>query len=104
VSTLPLPIADEALNLDEVPRPDEPWPTIQRFAHTFHAYDRHGSFAACAAIAGARRRESLSDLRTCLFFEVRRWHHFGKDPDERAASYIRSLVADIRAALGERAR
>jgi hypothetical protein len=38
-------------------------------------------------------------LRTCLFFEQRRWRHFGDEPDEEAMEYIRSVVQKIRAKL-----
>ena len=39
---------------------------------------------------------ALADLRACLFFEQRRWHHFGDTPDEESMTYIWALVEAIR--------
>ena len=72
------------------------WDEIQRFALTFNAYEHCGSFEACAAVANARKAESLSDLRTCLFFEQRRWRHSGEEPDTNAMKYINSVLEQIR--------
>jgi hypothetical protein len=41
--------------------------------------------------------EELAELRNCLFFEPRRWNHYGHAPDEEAMKSIRRLVAQIRA-------
>jgi hypothetical protein len=90
-------VPDEALTLDLIPTPDASWHEIQEFALAFSGYSFHGSSEKCAEIANARRHETLSDLRTCLFFEQRRWHHFGRDPHDEAMVYIRSLVDGIRA-------
>ena len=38
---------------------------------------------------------SFEELRCCLFFEQRRWRHFGDDPDEAAAQAIRDLHAAV---------
>ena len=40
---------------------------ILRFAQSFNGYEFHGSFIACAQVARARRRETMTDLRTELF-------------------------------------
>ena len=40
--------------------------------------------------------QSLTDLRTCLFFESRRWEHFKKDPTKKGMIYIHALVEAIR--------
>lgn len=44
--------------------------------------------------------ETLREQRCCLFFEQRRWHHFGHGFDEETMKYARALVAAMRAALG----
>lgn len=82
---------------DDVPNPGAPWEQIIEFAHTFDAYEALGSFEASAEIANSRRHESLTDLRTCLFFEARRWRHFGEDPEGEDLAYIQSVVEKIRA-------
>jgi hypothetical protein len=41
--------------------------------------------------------DTFAELRTCLFFEQRRWRHIGEVPDAEAMAYIRDLVRQIRA-------
>jgi len=93
-------------DLDEgdLPPLEAQWWQIARFALTFDGYDHWGSFDKCAQMgnrwaAGYAQQqilpESLTELRTCLFFEQRRWHHFGQDPDEDSMMYIRALVEGI---------
>lgn len=68
-------------------------------------YDYWGSFDKCAEIGNKsleeykrsqKLPETLIDLRTSLFFEQRRWRHFGYEPDRSAMEYIQALVAAIR--------
>lgn len=70
------------------------------FAHTFDGYRHWGSFERCANVANSKEHDSLDSLRTCLFFEARRWRHGGELPDDEAISYWRSLVAAIRKRVG----
>ncbi|MDH4207576.1 MAG: hypothetical protein OEV76_01730, partial [Anaerolineae bacterium] len=86
-------IANEDLKESDVPLPDAGWYEIGRFALSCNGYEWWGSFAKCAEVANRAARafhesgtlrHSLTELRTCLFFEQRRWHHFGLDPDESA--------------------
>jgi hypothetical protein len=89
-------IVNKDLTLSNIPNPDVSWFEIGGFALTFDGYDVWGSFDKCAEIANARRHESLTVLRTCLFFEQRRWRHFEENPDEETMVYIRGLVEAIR--------
>ena len=98
----PEPIDNEHLRLSDVPEESADWASIQRFALRFDGYQAHGSFQKCAAIANKPRHDTLTDLRTCLFFEQRRWRHFGEHPDDKAMAYIRSLVEQIRTTLAMR--
>lgn len=100
----PKHIANGDLRLEKLPRNDADWETIQRFALTFDGYSHWGSFDRCAEIAESQRRETLTDVRTCLFFEQRRWRHYGEEPDERAIVYIRALLEDIRTRVAARER
>lgn len=84
------------LTLEDVPPPNAGWQEIQEFALTFDGYQFWGSFEKCAEIANAHRNHSLVELRTCLFFEQRRWRHFGEEPDEKAMDYIMNLINEIR--------
>jgi hypothetical protein len=96
-ATPPDEIPNDRLTVAKIPREDATWSEIVRFAHTFNTYKQLGSFERCAEIANSKRTETLTDLRTCLFFEQRRWNHFGAQPDADAMIYIRELLTMIRA-------
>lgn len=85
-----------SLNVESIPQPHADWAQIFAFAQSFNAYDHWGSFERCAEIANAKRGTTLEELRTCLFFEARRWRHFGEEPDDGAMAYIRGIVQSIR--------
>jgi hypothetical protein len=89
-------ISNADLTLEIVPDPDAPLDRISEFAATFDGYRHWGSFKKCAEIANAERHDSLTNLRSCLFFEWRRWHHFGDEPDAEAEDQWRHLVREIR--------
>lgn len=99
-------IANDALTAEDLPAPDDPyWGVIDRFALTYDGYTRWGSFERCANIGNAAADDyrdsgdlpdSLDALRTCLFFEQRRWRHFDEHPDDATMEYIRALVEAIR--------
>ena len=98
---------DDAIDNDDLSPTDIPdasadWDVIGEFALSFPGYDIHGSFERCADIANEQRHATLTDLRTCLFFEQRRWRHFGEEPDGEAMQYIKSLVQKIRERVDER--
>lgn len=95
-------IDNSALTLSDVPETLRGW---QEFALTFPGYKVHGGFAACAAIANKRNPVTLTEYRTCLYFEQRRWRNndcgpFGFTPTASHKSYIRSLLAGIRKRVG----
>jgi hypothetical protein len=99
VNTIP----NDRLRPDDVPGPDADWGTIWEFAHTFDGYTHWGSFERCAVIANQRRDSTLTELRTCLFFEARAWRHGGYgDPDGEHEHYICGLLAKILAMIGNR--
>jgi hypothetical protein len=97
-------IPTEELQPEDVPSADAEEDALHRFALSFNGYEENGSFRRCARIANealARWRETeelpedLDDLRTSLFFEQRRWHHFGYGFDEVTMTYVRALVAKV---------
>jgi hypothetical protein len=91
------PIPNDALLLDHLPPPDADWPEVWRLADTFNGFKHWGSVEACAEVANERWDSTLTELRTCLFFECRRCHHYGLQPDEGDSPYLRGLVEKIRA-------
>lgn len=92
-------IPTDQLESSDVPPDNAELEDLFRFAYTFDGYQHWGSFSRCAEIANARDYGTLDKLRTCLFFEARRWRHFGDLPDEEESRYWRSLVAEIRQRL-----
>lgn len=95
-------IPNDQLHLTDIPADDADLDDLIRFAHTFNGYDAFGGFDACADIANAGDHSSLSHLRACLFFEARRWRHFGEDPGPESLAYWHELVRKIRTCVEER--
>jgi hypothetical protein len=78
-----------------------------QFACDFDGYEVFGGFDPLAELANGWKDRwladgslptSLRDLRGCLFFERRRFHHFGEPPTGEDARYIRALLRRIRMA------
>lgn len=80
----------------QIPLENADWEEINVFAHTFDGYAESGSFERCAVIAHQRLHDTLSELRTCLFFEARSWRHRGDEPGNGDLAYLRGLVRQIR--------
>jgi len=89
----------------DVPSRRAGWGKIEDFALTYNGYTQWGSFKKCREVAkqginlykGKKElTQSLTDLRTCLFFEARRWKHFEKHPNKNGMGYIHALVEAIR--------
>lgn len=85
------------MGFEEAPFPgvNASWPKVRRYALGFDGYAWWGSTRACARFATAMREPSLNDLRSCLFFEQRRWRHLARTPDRRSMKYIRTLLSRI---------
>ncbi|HLX88115.1 MAG TPA: hypothetical protein VKR22_06630 [Acidimicrobiales bacterium] len=95
-------VPNDGLRPDMVPRRDSPWEVVQAFALT---YDGHAYWDDVAELAGRGWRDwartgavygRIDQLRGSLFYEQRRWHHFGEAPSERAAQYVWALLDAIR--------
>ena len=76
-------ITNQDLRLEDIPLEDADWSAIGRFVLTFNGYEYWGSFEKCGEVASAHSHDALAGLRTCLFFEQRRWRHFGYAPMKR---------------------
>ena len=88
-------IGNAELSVGDIPSFKETWSRIEPFALTFDGYQYWGSIEKCAEIA-ARPPATLTHLRTCLFFEARRWAHQGNQPDPQAMKRIRALLFAIK--------
>jgi len=80
----------------DVPPADASVGELLEFAHSYDGYEECGSFERCAEVARQKQQNTLGNARACLFFEARRWRHFGEDPDAEAMVYWRALVEAIR--------
>jgi hypothetical protein len=92
-----------------VPGEEATWSEIWKFALTYNAYDRDGGFEGAAQIGDTcaerwrERRWRPSDLkvaRAALFFEYRRYRHFGGDPSGPDGEYVHCLLDRIRELSG----
>jgi hypothetical protein len=89
-------VGNSELTPADIPSFKEVWSRIEPFALTFDGFKYWGSVEKCAEIAQARRPGSLTELRTCLFYEARRWKQAGQPPDAASMKFIRALVYAIR--------
>lgn len=100
------PIPNEVLRKSDVPEPRDDWPTLFCFALTYDGHTRAGTDRR-AELANSTLEKvrggvldltdlDLDDLRTCLFFEQRRWPHFGGAPQGQDAAYFHTLLDAIR--------
>jgi hypothetical protein len=96
------------LTPEVLPKNRAEWQTIVRFANSFDGYDYWGDRRKCGEIGNTLRKHyfergtqhfSMEKLRTALFFEARRYHHFGSAPDKQSMGYIRTIVSEIRRRL-----
>ncbi len=90
---------------EDIPSNRASWKKIQPFAMTFNGYKHWGSFKRCREVAKdgvtlyrskQALSQSLTDLRTCLFFEARRLEHYKKSPTKKGMDYVHGLVEAIR--------
>jgi hypothetical protein len=95
----------------DIPSRRAAWKNILPFAHTFNGYEHCGSVKKCREVArqgivlhkaNQDLEQSLTDLRTCLFFEARRWKHLEKSPNKAALVYVHALVEAIRVRVQEK--
>lgn len=85
-------IPNKELHLSQIPLPESDYTAIEKFALSFNGYEHPD----CADIANSRSAQTLTEYRASLFFEQRRYRHFGSHPTGEDLEYIRSLVEAIR--------
>jgi hypothetical protein len=98
-------IPNSQLIENDIPGHRASWKKIEPFALSFNGYKHWGSFKRCREVAEVGVKlyrgqkeltQSLTDLRTCLFFESRRWNHYEKNPTKKGMEYVHVLVEAIR--------
>ena len=94
-------IPNAELDVAAVPQRGESWEAVSDFALSYDGYaywDDLSTLAGRVLQRWTRRRtlpDTLDELRGCLFYEQRRWHHFGEVPTGRSAEYMWAMVAAI---------
>ncbi len=98
-------IPNSQLIKGDLPSRRAAWKNIIPFALSFNGYEHWGSVQKCRDVAkqGVALQkadkdltQSLTDLRTCLFFEVRRWKRLERNPNKAGLVYVHALVEAIR--------
>lgn len=108
------PIAHDALTLDDLPHPRDPFDDVVRFAATFDGY-AHFGMEMCGEMANRAHKQwlelgsvpgwlegDLDRLRGCLYFEARRWIRLEREPDTRSLMYVHALIGAVGEVLEER--
>jgi hypothetical protein len=90
-------ISNADLRLENIPHADAEWNAIAEFSLTFNGYEYWGSFGKCAEVARQPVIETLTELRTSLFFIFRAIRHGGYGPTEKDIEKVKSRLVDIRA-------
>ena len=94
-------IANGELGDDDIPARGDSWEALAEFALSYDGYaywEDLPELANRVLQRWTRDRSlptTLDELRACLFYEQRRWHHFGEDPAGRSARYMWALVDAI---------
>lgn len=102
----PSEVPNDDLGASEVPPITAPWRVIGAFALTLNGYETIGQ-QRCGELANSVKREflantlslqdlGLTELRACLFFEQRRFRHFGDEPQGNDRDFINALLEAIR--------
>src|SRR6476620_8881415 len=71
-------IPTKRLNLSDIPEPTADWETIGRFALTFDYREAVQYWKRPPDRRELSVSSSLVDLRYYIYFENRRWNHFGR--------------------------
>ena len=95
-------IPNQDLRLDDIPEDVSDWEAFLKFALTINGYEVVGSFEECVEIGKAKKDDTLTNLRICLFYEARKdyWTRgFGPDgygPDEESARDVNEMLEKVR--------
>ncbi len=108
VKTLKLllePIPNSDLTESHLPAADASWESICEFALSFDAVGAWGQLEKAVFLGRQNARiyqsrgifpDTLTELRTCLWFQRSYWRRYGAEPDEPAMIYILALLDRIR--------
>jgi hypothetical protein len=98
----PCAVPNAQLRVHSIPGHGDTWDAISTFSLSYDGYaywDDVSELATRSIRRWTRNRTlpgSIDELRACLFYEQRRWHHFGEEPNGRGAQYVTALLDSLR--------
>jgi hypothetical protein len=101
-------VTNGQLRVHGIPDRGDPWEAVSSFSLSYdgYAYWDDVSELATRRIRGWTRDRtlpaSIDEVRACLFYEQRRWHHFGEEPNGRGALYFWALLDTLRSLVAAR--
>jgi hypothetical protein len=104
----PSAIPNARLRTHEIPDRSDSWDAVSSFSLSYdgYAYWDDVSELATRSIRNWTRHHTLpatvDEVRGCLFYEQRRWHHFGEEPNGRGAHYLWALLDILRVLVAAR--
>jgi hypothetical protein len=93
---IPEYIPNAGLTLDMIPPRTAPLREIVRFSLTFDGYWRRGSFNRCAEVPWTREGGTLSEMRACLYHELKHMSFPGRGCGSGDEAFIRGLLDRLR--------
>jgi len=104
----PCAVPNGQLRVHAIPDHADSWDAVSSFSLSYDGYaywDDVSELATRSIRAWTRSRTlpgSVDEFRGCLFYEQRRWHHFGEEPNGRGAQYVWALLDGLRALVAAR--
>jgi hypothetical protein len=101
-------MANALLRVHGIPRHGDSWDAVSSFSLSYDGYaywDDVSELATRSTRHWTRDRtlpSSVDELRACLFYEQRRWHHFGEVPNGRGERYVWALLDALRNVVAAR--
>jgi hypothetical protein len=95
-------VPNAQLRVHGIPDRGDTWDAVSSFSLSYdgYAYWDDVSELATRRIRSWTRQHtlptSIDEVRACLFYEQRRWHHFGEDPNGRGEKYVWALLDTLR--------
>ena len=103
-------VPNRSLGPDAVPGHGDPWDVVSDFCLSYDGYAYWDDLPELAnrVLQGWTHDHSLprdlDELRACLFYEQRRWHHFGEEPSGRSALFMGAALDALRALVAPTVR
>jgi hypothetical protein len=98
-------VPNSQVKVHAVPDHGDSWDAVSSFSLSYDGYaywDDVTELATRSIRNWTRTRQlpgSIDEVRACLFYEQRRWHHFGEEPNGRGAQYVWALLDSLRSLI-----